>query len=151
MGYSIFMLQSDFFLAREHHHLALAAIRQIVHHDANSSKHKPHFAFIDEVALLQASTLQEMFEAWRWFSDEDDDGNITSLEFTGEKLGDDEYLFEAIASFVREGCYIQFAGENGKIWRWYFTGGKVQAQVGDVVYRNVDLDQLIEICFPTKS
>jgi hypothetical protein len=42
------------------------------------------------------------------------------MTFVGEKLTNDFEMFEAIASFVEKGSYIQMAGEDFLIWRWYF-------------------------------
>ena len=52
----------------------------------------------------------------------DSDGNISELEFTGEKLGSDFELFQSIAPYVQDGSQ----------WRWVFQSGacrEVKAKV----------------------
>ena len=53
----------------------------------------------------------------------DSDGNISELEFTGEKLGSDFELFQSIAPYVQDGSYIWMLGEDGSQWRWVFQSG----------------------------
>ena len=62
----------------------------------------------------------------------DDDGNITDIEFLGEKLGDELTAFEKIAPYVRSGSFLKMHGEDDERWRWVFKDGKcreVQATV----------------------
>lgn len=62
----------------------------------------------------------------------DQDGNITELEFIGEKLGDDFKMFQSIAAYVQDGSYIWMIGEDGVQWRWVFRAGickEVKAKV----------------------
>ena len=53
----------------------------------------------------------------------DTDGNITELEFIGEKLGNDFEMFQSIAPYVQDGSYIWMIGEDGSQWRWVFQSG----------------------------
>lgn len=53
----------------------------------------------------------------------DSDGNITELEFIGEKLGNDFKVFQSIAHYVQDGSYIWMVGEDGSQWRWVFQSG----------------------------
>ena len=49
---------------------------------------------------------------------------MNSIYFEGEKYGDDDLIFNAIAPYVEDGSYIQMNGEDGAIWRWVFENGK---------------------------
>lgn len=49
---------------------------------------------------------------------------------------DDEALFEVIAPFVKEGSYIQFAGEDGSIWRYSFKNGKYVEQYPNISWED---------------
>lgn len=49
---------------------------------------------------------------------------------------DDEVLFEVIAPFVKEGSYIQFAGEDGLIWRYSFKNGKYVEQYPNISWED---------------
>jgi len=83
-----------------------------------------HFAFVNAEHLAAAQTLEEAFAAWRWEADGDKAGNIDNINFSGDRSGDDELMFGAIAEFVESGSYIEMQGEDGAIWRWCFDDGK---------------------------
>lgn len=53
----------------------------------------------------------------------DNDGNIVDVEFIGEKLRDDFAKFRSIASYVKDGSFIEMIDEQGEQWRWVFKDG----------------------------
>ena len=128
------MLQSNIFIPRKLHGLMLEAIKRLDAANIWPDSRSQHFAFVESKAYENANSVHEAMKAWRWFVDCDDEDNIITTEFLGEKLGDEDILFEAIAPFVRDGSTIQMAGEDGKIWRWIFHQGTVQQQEGRVVF-----------------
>jgi len=79
-------------------------------------------------------TLEQALEAWRWFAAKSSIGDIVVEAFEGEKMGDDEWLFETIAPFVEESplvggsAYVEGRGEDGCMWRYAFIGGKMVRQ-----------------------
>ena len=48
------------------------------------------------------------------------------MEFIGEKYGDEEIFFAALAPFVEKDSYISFEGEDGCKWTWCFNGKEVR-------------------------
>lgn len=82
------------------------------------------YAFTDRVGMANAKTLDEAMVAWRWSLERGMDGSITGVIFTGEKKGDDQMLWDAIAPYVTEGSYIEMMGEDDARWRWTFKGGR---------------------------
>ena len=48
-------------------------------------------------------------------------------EFNGEKLGDDEYIFNLIAPYCEDG-YLQYLGEDGERWRYVITDRKCETK-----------------------
>src|SRR5688572_10584762 len=102
MGYWMYLLRADVFIPRQAQDQALRAVRELAQspHGAAPSA----FAWVDMPGLEAATTLPDALAAWRWIVlDEDDEGNITELDFTGEKLGDEDTLFRTLAPYVREG------------------------------------------------
>ena len=84
------------------------------------------FCWVDMDAFRDAKTLDAQLMEWRWEAEVDAaTGDIVDLCFRGEKLGDDEVLFEAIAPFVESGSFIQMSGEDGHGWRWCFDDGRL--------------------------
>lgn len=84
-------------------------------------------SWIDESYLSDPkATLKDALECCRWTPlCHAETGDIINLEFTGEKLGDEDLLFQAIAPFVEAGSYITVYGEEDSIWRWEFDGKRV--------------------------
>ena len=54
--------------------------------------------------------------------------------FSGEKLGDENTLFETIAPFVEENAFIYGRGEDGCMWRIAFKDGHAIEQSAKVTY-----------------
>ena len=73
---------------------------------------------------------------WRYPYDYtfDVDGNITEIEYVGEKLGRDFELFQKVAPFVRDGSFIEMYGEDGERWRWIFKNGKCREVTAKVTW-----------------
>jgi hypothetical protein len=113
---------------------ALQAMRDL---DGRATVHDavgPHFAYVDPRRLARATTFAGAMYAWRWLPSVDGEGNIVSLEFTGEKEGDEDILFEAIAPWVRDGSFVVAACEDGRVWRWLFQSGRVLRQTAKLSF-----------------
>lgn len=54
----------------------------------------------------------------------DNEGNITDIDFVGDKLAGDKAMFQKIAPLVRDGSVIEMEGEDGAQWKWVFKDGK---------------------------
>ena len=67
-------------------------------------------------------SLGDALSEWRYEWEEGDEG-INIYAFIGEKWGDDELLFNAIAPYV-EGD-ILCHGEDGNLWGYEFEDGKL--------------------------
>lgn len=114
MGYCMRMTECDFFVAAKDKEAALRLVK-----DATGT----FFDMWGSVdAANNASTMEEFLEEARWKYTLDGDQNIVGVEFQGEKLGDDEHFFNAMAPHVKSGSYIQMHGEDGDVWRWVFNG-----------------------------
>jgi hypothetical protein len=88
--------------------------------NSGSSRGEVWFAFVDTKPVVEAYTLLDALDEWRYHVVIDKYGNINNIEFTGEKLGQDKLLFDVIAPFVRDGSYITMIGEDGFKWKWIF-------------------------------
>ena len=63
----------------------------------------------------------------------DSDGNITYLTYDS-KTGDEEYFFDALAPYIRAESTMDWSGEDGVHWRWYFDGRTMHTLEGRIVY-----------------
>ncbi len=114
MGYCMRMTECTFFIEAKDKPDALRLVKDSTHLFYGSWESK-------EVAA-NAATIEEFLDEARWEPTIDKDGNITDLEFQGEKMGDEEHFFNAMAPHVKVGSYIEMHGEDGESWRWVFTG-----------------------------
>lgn len=120
MGYCMQMIEQDFFIPADKVPKVIDAIRRLGGGETTRDSTGAHYSWVQR-DFARRDTVPEMMSAWRW-EVETEDGNIVSIEFCGEKLGDDHILFEAIAPFVKAGSYIEMSGEDGTRWRWVFDG-----------------------------
>jgi hypothetical protein len=119
---------------------ALVALKALVERDQaevarRGGRQRTLLSWLQPDRILGAETLYDALAACRWPVIEDDErGNITELEFRGEKRGSEDELFAALAPFVEDGSEIRMVGEDGTIWRWLFRDGKVCRQEGRIVF-----------------
>jgi len=135
MGYCIEQKATDFFMKAEDKPKALEALKAIANDtdrmgggSFSGGERTFHFSWCD-MSYVNDTVFEKAFKKLRWETEEyqDDEGNIIDIEFYGEKLGgDEEYILNAIAPFVKAGSYIEMYGEDGNIWRWAFNGEKCE-------------------------
>lgn len=138
MGYCIQLVDQKFTIKKENKAKALEAIRALAKQTSKMSggswgpggqERSRHFSWVTTDDFVLAKTLEAALEAWRYealfhHKDEKNEGDVVGINFSGEKLGDDKVLLDAIAPFVEDGSFLQFSGEDGGAWRWVFKDGK---------------------------
>lgn len=118
MGYCMQQHDACFTIKREKQDDCLKAIKAL-----GDNVPKYGYSWVDTSKFMKANDLAAALDAWRWTAEVDDEtGDVTAINFRGEKLGDDHVLWNAIAPFVEPDCYIQMGGEDGSAWRWTFNG-----------------------------
>ena len=124
MGYYADQMDASFAINRKSFTKALKAIKAL----GKERGDMPYGCFCSwvDMGFVDAENLMDAMEAWRWEVEIDEKGNISGVEFMGEKLGDDKVLFDAIAPFVKDGSYIEMQGGDGEMWRWVFKDGKCE-------------------------
>jgi hypothetical protein len=115
MGYCMTQQNSKFLIKKENHGAAYRAIQEL----GQTGK---DFHWVKASDFANMTDLLSALQEWRWEPSQDDDGNIVDLNFTGEKLGADKELFDAIAPFVEPSSFIEMNGEDHATWRWVFDG-----------------------------
>lgn len=128
MGYCIQVHDYDFMIRKSNFPKALEAIKSLVQ--------EHNLACVSANSVLESKTLGDAMRLCNWSFDTDDaTGDAVMIFFEGEKLLDDEKLFEAIAPFVEDGSYIDMMGEDGYAWRWLFKDGKLKELSGELVFK----------------
>lgn len=134
MGYCIDVTDSCFEISKEQHEKALAAIKALAGNETITDGSGPHFSWVLTQEFVKAKSLSEALKAWRWQGSIDEEGHLYAISFSGEKLGDDEMLFRALAPFVKDGSYIEFRGEDNAMWRYVFENGKMEEKFATVTW-----------------
>jgi hypothetical protein len=137
MGYYVKNTESHFFIPKEYHGMALQAIKDFMlkTYTADSGMQVIRsFPWVSTDEVASSDRLQDALLAWRWDAYIDENGDIANLSFEGEKLGEDEILFNLISPYVKEGSYIVMQGEDNWTWRWYFDGKNYREQAGRIVW-----------------
>lgn len=132
MGYCIEMTDSNFVIRKENFAKALESLKSVfipenmTCYDRIDGKKYPHFRWVDTKTVLESVTLAEAMEEIRYLPVPNIDGDICDVEFRGEKYGDEEIFFKALAPYVESGSYICFMGEDDSEWKWVFDNGEVE-------------------------
>lgn len=81
------------------------------------------------------SSLEDALREWRYEASADNEHLCWLVDyFTGEKLGDDEYLWGALAPYMADGGCVIFRGEDGETWRYRFQGGRMFNETAQLVW-----------------
>jgi len=131
MGYCIDLVESDFHIKKENFDEAFKASRKLF-------EGGKRFAWVENSEGMRARNICEMLEAWGYEPEaevaDDGLGDILDLYFVREKIGDEETLFQAIAPYVEAESYLEYRGEDGAIWRYYFDGTKMVEQSPNITW-----------------
>ncbi|MDQ2713703.1 MAG: hypothetical protein M3Z08_02215 [Chloroflexota bacterium] len=85
MGYWIYLQEAQVVIPRERQRLALAALKRLV----------GDFTWVINERYCNAETFAETLQGLRWRPVQDREGNVYTLEFNGQKIGNDRAPFEA--------------------------------------------------------
>ena len=125
MGYHVEQTDSQFFVAAD----AIPSLIETVHMLAESGQ----YSWVRD-NYIDSNDVADIFRCWRWNIELDKHGNIVGIGFEGEKLGDDEVFFKAIAPFVKHDSFIEMCGEDHAMWRWKFSNGKLREIYPEVIW-----------------
>ena len=125
MGYHVEQLDSGFFVAAD----VIPSLIETIHKLAENGQ----YSWVRD-NYIDSNDVTDIFRCWRWDIDMDKHGNIVDIRFDGEKLGDDEVFFKAIAPFVQDGSFIEMRGEDNAMWRWKFSNGKLREIYPEIIW-----------------
>lgn len=85
------------------------------------------FSWMDPNYPETIATFHQMLLELGFEPEYDGDENLISVNYS-DKSGQEELFFRVIAPWVAEGSSIVWRGEDGAVWRWYFTDGNMTIQ-----------------------
>jgi len=117
MGYHVYQGDTDFYIAKEDWDKLSDYIRK-------------------EHGLLESDDVVEwVCYDYMWNMCIDKDGNVVDIKHESEKLGyQDDYFFNMIAPYVKDGSFINMQGEDGDLWRYSFRDGKFKIVYPEIVW-----------------
>lgn len=134
MGYYMNQRAASFRIKQQNIFKALAAVQALHGNETIKDGSGRYLSWVDQ-DFHKRTTLLEILDCWRWQIEKDrQTGDVVDICFNGEKLGDDETLFSALAPFVEDGSFIEMGGEDDALWRWVFKGGKCQEVYAEITW-----------------
>jgi len=113
MGYYMTQMDTDFKISANKFPALIQSVKSLPRQST--------YAWVN-MEYANANNIEDIFNYWRWEVTLDESGDIVDIYFSGEKMGDDEIFFKAIAPFVEPDSFIQMRGEGDDMWRWFFDG-----------------------------
>ncbi len=119
MGYCVKVTESEFSIEKEN----VAAVLEAGRNMRPEHFKQRCFRFVQVGELEDAENISDLFNIWGYEIEHEEGEGIEGISMNLEKIGDEELFFSVIAPFVNSGSYIQYAGEDGVIWRIAFKDG----------------------------
>lgn len=83
------------------------------------------FSWTDPNWLANADgDVRAALAEWRFHFEPDENGDLVIDYFSGEKIGDEDQLFDALSDLMTG--YLEFMGEDGNHWRVHFGEPKTR-------------------------
>lgn len=146
MGYSITMEISNLYIPEKNVEAALKAINDLhksqktIEENAGGSLLCMHgqttvigYSWVNNPPVGGFTSLKEALASWRYEANEEA-GDYVIEYFTGEKLGNCNVLWNALAPFVNPEAEIVCHGEDGAFWKHIFQNGELQTLHGRIIF-----------------
>lgn len=123
MGYCVKQYESNFKIKKSDKSKALSNLYTLMlNHD-----HYPDdksFRWLNGVNHNNWDSLGQALRDWRFEIEKNHKGDVIGIKFRGEKIGDEDEMFEAISNQVQDGSYIIMGGEyDRQRWMYFFEDG----------------------------
>ena len=129
MGYHIRLRKSEFCIKKRNKEGALNALKKL-----GVKNGQNYYSWMNGCDPSQWDSLKEAMNDWRYKVSLNKNGDIDKIEFIGEKMGQDDLLFQTIAPFVDTWSYLHFVGEDGEQWILKFDGVNMVKKKGKMVF-----------------
>lgn len=135
MGYCIDLIGGNAVLPAANQEEAMARLVQLdkTGHKSGGSwgggqPEQKWFSWVDQNWIAKANgSVQAALEEWRFYFEPNEQGDLVISHFEGEKMGDEDQLFNALSSLMTG--FLEFMGEDGMHWRVHFGGDKTTETV----------------------
>ncbi len=129
MGYYVDLVEADFTIPEREDVLeALRAMpvkyRALMRGGSSTEK---WFSWMNNEDIENAVSAQSVFEALG-FDCFNYGNNTFSLSSYNNKTGQEDLFMAVVAPFLEDGSFTQWRGEDGEVWRYTVSGGKLTVQ-----------------------
>lgn len=138
MGYYMSQGETQFKIKKENKEKALEALKVACISNGG-------FSWVSDDILINSKTLEAALSECRW-NPENDKEDIISIYFTGEKLGSERNIFDAIAPFVEPNSYIYILGESDSLWAWEFKGNICLERDVKLRFNETEEFKILQLC-----
>jgi hypothetical protein len=129
MGYYVDLVEADFTIPERED--VLEALRAMPTKYASlmrgGSSTEKWFSWMNNEEIENAVSAQSVFEALG-FDCFNYGNNTFALNSYNNKTGQEDLFLAVVAPFVENGSYTQWRGEDGEVWRYTVTDGKLTVQ-----------------------
>lgn len=138
MGYYVDLVDADFTIPERED--VLEALRAMPTKYASlmrgGSSTEKWFSWMSTEEIESAVSVQSVFESLG-FECFDYGNNTFSLSSYNNKTGQEDLFLAVVAPFVEDGSFTQWRGEDGELWRYTVSGGKLTVQTPlDIQWRS---------------
>ena len=127
MGYYITQGDTEILIKGVNHTSLIKKVKEFI-------KAGNEFDWANNDVILKTFSITELFDEICWEVKFNEQGDIDTLGFIGEKLGSEDVFFDLIAEFVEDGSYITIYGECADSWKYVFHNGKMKILQGKMIY-----------------
>ena len=141
MGYTMDQQKSVFRIKNEDFQELI--VTWIGETETNPTGHRVDLSTLKDRMFNDAPTVSEkmaeLFDAYRWELDFDEENNISAIYFNGEKYWDDDNtLLKTIAPYVTDGSFIEMRGEDGEVWRWVYKNNAIETHYAELTFPTLE-------------
>lgn len=142
MGYYVRTQEQNFLLPQrklKDAHAAMVALDTTHHSEkrggswSNGEQQERWFSWMPIDYAVTCETAEAILTELGFEIQHDVDGSIIGLEYDN-KIGQESLFLQAIAPFVEKGSYINWIGEDGALWQYFFDGQKMVELEAKITY-----------------
>lgn len=125
MGYCVSLVESNLKFKKEDANIILSTLKEFAKNAL--------LRWCDEDEILESDTIEECFERLRYPLTEKENYYIIN-DFYGEKLGDEERIFNSIYKYIEKGSYLEYVGDDGDRFRLVFGDKKCEYKYPKLIW-----------------
>lgn len=137
MGYYVTINEHNVFMSKDTFADAYKALCDLNRHDhlkrGGSNTGAVWYSWMPENYESETETVLDILDLLGLTVEGDDDGNIVGFQYDN-KMGAEEVFLAALAPYIKDGSFINWAGDDGAMWQHRFENGRMTRHDAIVTY-----------------